>query len=246
MRTFGLIGYPLTHSFSKQYFTDKFKNEGIDAQYLNFELEDIINFPTILQNQDVEGFNVTIPHKEDIFQYLHEVDEEAQKIGAVNTIKVIEGQWEPRLIGYNTDAFGFQQMLKPFLKSHHQTALILGTGGASKAVKYVLDKYGIHTRFVSRNPSSENDLSWKHINKQVIDQHQLIVNTTPLGMYPNLEDHPNLPYFAMGDQHLLVDLIYNPEETAFMRHGRSNGATALNGLTMLHQQAEKAWEIWNG
>jgi shikimate dehydrogenase len=239
---FGLIGYPLSHSFSKQYFTKKFEElQRTDCSYELFPIENIDQFPDLIKNQpNLRGLNVTIPYKEAIIPYLDEVDETAKKIGAVNTIKISNG----KLIGYNTDAFGFHQSIKPFVKSHHHRALILGTGGASKAVVHVLEKVGLDCLFASRSPEGENQLHYDQINEYVLNFHQLIINTTPLGMSPNVDQCPAIPYEFITDKHLLCDLVYNPEETLFMQKGKAKGATVLNGLNMLHQQAEKAWEIW--
>jgi len=246
MRTFGLLGRSLSHSFSKKYFTGKFEKLNLtDCQYVNMEIPFIEDFPEILKKLSPEGFNVTIPYKEAIIPYLDELDEVAEAIGAVNTVKVLQREGKLYLKGFNTDAHGFHQTIKPFLKSQHTEALILGTGGASKAVAYVLKQYGITVRFATRNKSEGDQLNWEDINSNVIKHHLLIVNSTPLGMYPEIDNHPELPYDSIGSEHLLVDLIYNPEETQFMRLGRGHGAVALNGLTMLEQQAEKAWSIWN-
>lgn len=246
MQTLGLLGKSLSHSFSKKYFTEKFQESGIlDREYVNMEIPSIENLEKTLDQVSPVGFNVTIPYKEEIIPYLNELDEVAESIGAVNTVEVSEKNGKRYLKGYNTDAYGFHQMIKPFLKSYHENALILGTGGAAKAVAYVLNQYGIKVRYASQKPSLNDILNWEDINENVVKHHKLIVNTTPLGMYPNVDDKPNLPYNSIGVEHLLVDLIYNPEETKFMRLGRSQGATSLNGMTMLKQQAEKAWEIWN-
>lgn len=246
MKTYGLLGKSLTHSFSKKYFSDKFSKLGIDdCQYINLEIESIEDLPKILNQENLTGFNVTIPYKIEIIPYLDELDEVASKVGAVNTVSIEQRNGKKHLKGYNTDAFGFHQMIKPFLLSHHEHALILGTGGASKSVEYVLKQYGIDVRFATRQATKENQLNWKDINENVIHYHQLIVNTTPLGMFPDVDQKPDLPYLAATKDHLLIDLIYNPSETEFMRLGKSQGAVVLNGQTMLQQQAEKAWEIWN-
>jgi shikimate dehydrogenase len=240
MRLFGLIGYPLSHSFSKRYFSQKFETEKIDAQYENYPLKSIDEFPGLISNHNLSGINVTIPYKQEVIQYLDSMSDEAEKIGAVNTIQIREG----KLIGNNTDCYGFQQSLIPFLKPTHKHALVLGTGGASKAVVFVLDKLGIEWKYVSRT-KIENGLTYQEVNKDVIKKHCLIINTTPLGMYPNIEESPAIDYEAIGDNHLLYDLVYNPEETLFLQKGKEKGATIKNGLEMLHLQAEKAWEIWN-
>lgn len=243
-QVYGLIGKKLGHSFSKDYFTKKFEALGLtDHEYINVELESIEDFPERFNEISLKGFNVTIPYKEAIVPYLTELDEAAAQIGAVNTVKVFSRAGERILKGYNTDAFGFKQSIKPFLMMQHERALILGTGGASKAVKYVLEGYGINCLFVSRTPK-EGQLSWEDINENVIKWHKLIVNTTPIGMFPNVEDFPQLPYTSLTPEHLLVDLVYNPEKTVFLQKGEANGAQILNGLSMLHQQAEEAWRVW--
>jgi len=241
MKHFGLIGYPLSHSFSKKYFTEKFTNNAIDADYINIEIEQLVSVDFVKQHQ-LNGFNVTIPHKQNILPFLNEIDEEAKGVGAVNTVKVLPNG---NLIGYNTDVFGFRQSLKPFLESHHERALILGTGGASKAVNYVLKNLGISVLFASRNPNNTNQIAYCDINEFVIKSHKLIVNTTPLGMSPNEDSCPEIPYQFLSTEHLLYDLVYNPAETIFLKNGKSCSAKTLNGLSMLHLQAEKAWEIWN-
>lgn len=240
MKLFGLIGYPLSHSFSKRYFTQKFESEKIDAQYENYPLKAIEEFPALIKNYNLSGINVTIPYKQDVIPYLDSMSEEAKKIGAVNTIQIRDG----KLKGNNTDCYGFEQSLLPFLKPSHKHALVLGTGGASKAVVFVLDKLGIEWKYVSRTKFS-NVLTYKEINAEIVKSHPLIINTTPLGMYPNVEECPEIDYDAIGENHLLYDLVYNPEETLFLQKGKSKGATIKNGLEMLHLQAEKAWEIWN-
>ncbi len=246
MKTYGLIGKSLSHSFSQSYFKEKFKSENLDCQYLNFELNEINEFPQLLTNNPkIGGFNVTIPYKEQIIKFLDEIDKEAKFIGAVNTIKLTKSGKTVSMIGYNTDALGFEYTLKPHLKSHHRRALILGTGGASKAVKFVLNKYGIGVIDISRRPLKKDQMSYGLIDKQVIDEHLIIINTTPLGMFPNRETHPDIPYEYIGKNHLLFDLVYNPAETLFLKKGKENGAIIVNGLEMLHHQAEQSWRIWN-
>ncbi|AHM60942.1 shikimate 5-dehydrogenase [Flammeovirgaceae bacterium 311] len=247
MRKFGLIGYPLGHSFSKGYFTEKFKKEGIaDASYELYPLQHIAEFPELLaQNQELLGINVTIPYKEQVIPYLNSLHESAQKVGAVNVIKR-EGR---QLIGYNSDYFGFKLSLQQWLGHTlpHLQALVLGTGGAAKAVAAALQDLGIPFQLVSRQ-AAENTLSYTQLHQQpqLLQQYRLLINTTPLGMQPNLASCPDLPYDQLGVQHALYDLVYNPAETRFMKEGISRGAQAKNGLQMLHLQAEKAWEIWNG
>ncbi|MES2629507.1 MAG: shikimate dehydrogenase [Bacteroidota bacterium] len=243
MRKFGLIGYPLGHSFSKKYFTDKFEKLGItDCNYDLYPIE----FPDQLENilaaeRALEGINVTIPHKETIIALLDELSEEAQAIGAVNCIKITNGIKK----GYNTDAFGFHQSIKPFLEPQHDRALILGTGGASKAVAFILQKIGIDYLFVSREAKDPSAVSYSQLNEMAIRQHKFIINTTPLGTYPNLDQSPDIPYEFLTPDHFVVDLVYNPEQTLFMQKAAANGAMTLNGYSMLQQQAEKSWEIWN-
>ena len=241
MPKFGLIGEKLGHSFSKRYFTDKFEKLDLsDHSYENCEIPSIDGFQE-LKNSNFNGFNVTIPYKETIMPLLSSIDAAAERIGAVNTLKREGDDW----IGYNTDAFGFHQTIKPFLKPHHDKALILGKGGASKAVAHVLKEYGIDINFMTRTPGGANDIGWDKMNENVVKFHKLIVNTTPLGMFPNIHEYPQIAYEGVNEKHLVVDLIYNPLETTFMKKSSAMGAVALNGLTMLHQQAEKSWEIWN-
>lgn len=238
---YGLIGEKLSHSFSKKYFEDKFKNEGIDScNYNLFELNDISNIKNLIETENLKGFNVTIPFKESIIPFLDELTPEANAIGAVNTVKVKNG----KLIGHNTDAFGFKQSVKPFIKNHHERVLILGTGGASKAVGFVLKEMGINILFVSRTPE-DNQISYAQINEYIMRFHYLIINCSPVGMFPNNEDKPAIPYEYLTDKHTLIDLIYNPTETAFLKEGKARGCNTLNGLSMLQQQAEEAWRFWN-
>ena len=242
MKTYGLIGKSLSHSFSKKYFTEKFDGLGLtDSEYINIEIETIEEFIEKLKELKPRGLNVTIPYKEEIIPYLDELDEVAEEIGAVNTIVFKNG----KLKGYNTDAFGFHQSIKPFFKSQHERALILGTGGASKAIEYVLKQYGVDVLFASRSETNANILNWNEVNENVIKQHLLIINCTPLGMYPDVDIKPEIPYSALTNKHLLVDLVYNPEETLFLRLGKENEAKGINGLIMLKQQAEKSWRLWN-
>jgi shikimate dehydrogenase len=242
MRQFGLIGYPLSHSFSKGYFTEKFLKEGIDdCHYDIFPLESIEDFVALCeQHKNLVGLNVTIPYKEKIIPFLDELNNEAAAIGAVNTIKFINGKKN----GYNTDCYGFEMSLKPLLKPYHTNALILGTGGASKAVEYVLKKLGISFQYVSRNKTA-NTINYDVLDERIIHHSKLIINSTPLGMYPNIENSPDISYDFITDKHLLYDLIYNPEETQFLKEGKQRGAQTKNGLEMLYLQAEKSWEIWN-
>jgi len=245
MKTYGLIGFPLSHSFSQKYFVEKFKQEGIsDCEFKNFPNKNINDFSALIKsNPTLCGLSVTIPHKQSVIKFLDEIDASAKEIGAVNCIKrwqMADGRWQ--MVGYNTDIFGFEQSLKPLLKSHHEGALILGTGGASKAVSYILDKSKIKFRYISR---TSKYLSYIDINERIIQENLLIINTTPLGMFPNINDCPNIPYQFITSKHLLYDLTYNPEESLFLKKGKEKGAQIKNGLEMLHLQAEKAWEIWN-
>lgn len=243
MKLFGLIGHPLSHSFSKKYFTEKFVKEHItDCEFLLFDIANIKEFRNVLaQNPNIKGLSVTIPYKETVMEYLDEIDETAKIIGAVNTIKIGNN----KLIGYNTDYFGFQQSLKPFLEISQERALILGTGGASKAVFYALNSLNIKCLFVSRTPKNDNEISYEDVNEYVIRNHQIIVNTTPVGTFPNVNEKPAINYNDITSKHLLYDLVYNPAETQFLKEGKQRGAMVLNGLQMLQLQAEKAWEIWN-
>jgi shikimate dehydrogenase len=242
----GLIGNTLSHSFSKTYFEEKFKKLELPSRsYSLFELDDISDFTELLKkNPEIKGLNVTIPYKEAIIPFLDELDEEAKEIGAVNTIKISIKDGKQYLKGYNTDVFGFRNSIKPFLLNTHERALILGTGGASKAIDYVLKNLGIQTLFVSRNPI-EGQISYTDINEYVMKCHKLIVNCTPLGTAPNVAEKPNIPYKLINDSHTLMDLVYNPEKTEFMKLGKAEGAVVLNGLSMLQQQADRAWEIFN-
>jgi shikimate dehydrogenase len=242
MRYFGLLGYPLSHSFSQQFFTDKFIAEGItDCVYENFSVPAIVAFKTILANQPaLEGFNITIPYKREIVALLDSVTDSVRKMGACNCVKITNG----KLVGYNTDIVGFKQSLLPYLKSYHQQALILGTGGASSAVAYVLNELSIPYQFVSRLATA-SAISYDSLNANILQTHKLIINTTPLGMYPNVQDFPAVPFHLLTPKHHLFDLIYNPSETKFLAQGKMMGASIQNGLEMLVLQAEESWRIWN-
>ncbi|EGV45108.1 shikimate dehydrogenase [Bizionia argentinensis JUB59] len=243
MRKFGLIGKNISYSFSQNYFTNKFTSEEIiDASYQNFDLSNIEAATDILENTEIKGLNVTIPYKEAIIPYLDKLDKKAKKIGAVNTIKRSK---KGKLVGYNTDYYGFKKSLKPLLKPNHKNALILGTGGASKAVAFTLDELDIAYKFVSRTSKNLDHLTYSDLNESIINNHQIIINCTPLGTFPNITEAPNIPYESLTEFHILYDLIYNPEETTFLKHGRDKNATTINGLPMLKLQAEKAWRIWN-
>lgn len=239
---FGLVGKNISYSFSKGYFSQKFTDKGLsEHSYENFDLQHINEFQELVRNTiGLKGLNVTIPYKEEVLPFLTGLDDIAGQIGAVNTIK-LRGE---ELIGYNTDAYGFQKSLEPFLAKHHTHALILGTGGASKAVAFVLRQLGITHCFVSRNPAHDQ-IRYTDVNGETLRKYQIIINCTPLGTFPNVAQKPALPYLFLNKEHLLYDLIYNPSKTAFLLEGESRGATICNGLRMLELQAEKAWEIWN-
>ena len=240
-RKFGLIGKSLGHSFSKSYFERKFNESKIDAEYSNYELPEIDDVIPLLRNEGLAGLNVTIPYKESIIPHLNQLSEVATKVGAVNTVKFLDG----KLIGFNTDVYGFKQMIKPFFKSRHERAIILGTGGASKAVAHVLEGLGCDVIYISRNPQKENEFSYDDVNENMMTFCKIIVNCTPKGTYPEIEECPDIPYGFVTEEHLAIDLIYNPVETEFLRRCKGKGAWTLNGKTMLEQQAERAWEIWN-
>ncbi|MBN2167570.1 MAG: shikimate dehydrogenase [Marinilabiliaceae bacterium] len=246
MRTFGLIGYPLSQSFSQKYFTEKFDQENINARYLNFPIASIDELPGLIQHHPyIAGLNVTIPYKEQVFKYLTEIDAIAKDIAAVNVIKFTWNKSHAILKGYNTDTIGFTNSLTPLLKTNHTKALILGTGGAAKSVAYSLKKLGILYRYVSRNPQGSSQVSYNSLTREIIESFPLIINSSPLGMYPNIETYPDIPYMYITNNHLLYDLVYNPEITEFLRRGKEHGAQIKNGLEMLHIQAQEAWKIWN-
>ena len=276
MTTYGLIGYPLGHSFSRKFFTEKFEKEEIDAQYLNFEIPSIEEFPEIIKNNpELRGLNVTIPYKQQVMQYLDDISEEAKAIGAVNVVRIERPSPQPSpimgretmrnagnkpdglpikgdmseglrgsLIGYNSDVIGFVESIRPLLKAHHKKALILGTGGASKAIRYGLEKkLGMKTLFVSRS-AREGMITYEEVTAEVLKEYEVIVNCSPVGMYPHVDECPALPYEAMNENNLLYDLVYNPLETLFMKKGAEQGATVKNGLEMLHLQAIASWKFW--
>lgn len=247
MQKYGLIGYPLKHSFSIGYFNEKFEAENIDAQYVNFEIPDIRDFMEVIEeNPNLCGLNVTIPYKEQVIPYLDELDKDTAKIGAVNVIKIIRlPKGKVKLVGYNSDIVGFTQSIEPLLQPHHTKALILGTGGASKAVFHGLDNLGIKATFVSRTKKSDDILTYRELTPEIMQEHTVIVNTTPLGMYPKVDFCPDIPYDQLTPNHLLYDLLYNPNETLFMKKGKEQGAVVKNGLEMLLLQAFASWEIWN-
>jgi shikimate dehydrogenase len=245
-RKFGLIGYPLSHSFSKKFFSDKFSAEGIDAEYLNYEIQNIgILSEIIAMDHDLQGLNVTIPYKEQVIRLLDKVDDAAAEIKAVNTIKIIRNGDQVSLEGYNTDIIGFRDSIKPLLQKYHHKALILGSGGASKAIIKVLTDLGIETIIVSRNPQYKGEISYNDLDEDILENYKVIVNTTPIGTYPKIEGSPAIPFEFINEQHLLYDLVYNPGVTEFLRQGQLKGAVIKNGLEMLHLQALASWEIWN-
>lgn len=245
MTSFGLIGFPLGHSFSKRYFEEKFQQEDISASFLNFEIENLNDFPIILQeNPQLKGLNVTIPHKERILPFLDEIEEAAKVIGAINTIKIIRKKGQIYTIGYNTDYNGFGKSLNEFLPHKNLNALILGTGGASKAIAYALQKEKIPYKFVSRTPK-QGQYGYSQLNQEVIEHHHLIINTTPLGTFPNVDTFPNIPYPLLTPKHFLFDLVYNPAQTTFMQKGKWQGSKVCNGYAMLCYQATYSWKIWN-
>lgn len=245
MKKYGLVGYPLNHSFSKDFFNEKFSNEHIDAEYVNFEIPSITLFQDIItETPDLQGLNVTIPYKEKVISYLDEVSEDARKIGAVNVISIKRKNGIPYLVGHNSDVTGFTQSIEPLLETHHKKALVLGTGGASKAVDFGLKKLGLKTRFVSRRDAN-GALTYKDLTEDIIKEFTVIVNCTPIGMFPHTEEYPDIPYEYLSENHLLYDLIYNPDETLFLKKGKAQGAVTKNGLEMLILQAYTGWEIWN-
>ena len=246
MKKYGLIGFPLTHSFSKRYFTEKFETEKINSTYDNFEIDNIGKFPDIVKNNpEIVGINVTIPYKEQVIPFLNELNDSAREIGAVNTIKIKRTDSGVHLKGFNTDTYGFETSLKPLLKEHHKKALILGTGGASKALKYVLNKLGIEFISASIEELKENEIRYEDIDAKMMKERLLIINATPLGTYPKVDTFPNIPYEFITDKHLLFDLVYNPEVSVFLRNGQEKGAAIKNGYEMLLLQAIRAYEIWN-
>jgi shikimate dehydrogenase len=241
----GLVGKNISYSFSRGYFAEKFKEEDLsDHKYVNFDIPKIEEFPKIIHEFKfrLKGLNVTIPYKQDVFLYLDKVDKVAKKVGAVNTIRVTK---KGNLKGYNTDVVGFRDSIVPFLQPHHKKALILGTGGASKAIAYVLKELGIKYLKVSRHPRKKKEIAYKELTQELIDEYTIIINCTPLGTYPKVDQKPNIPYQFLGPDHLLYDLIYNPEKTAFLQEGEERGAQIKNGLEMLELQAEESWRIWN-
>ena len=241
MNTYALVGKNIAYSFSRNYFKEKFEREGIaNSQYVNFDIQSIEELQELLHTiPNVRGLHVTIPYKREIIPLLHDIDPTVYAIGAVNTIKVTPNG----LIGFNTDCYGFSESLQPLLQPHHNKALILGTGGASGAVAYALKQLGIVYRFVSRTPN-DGQLGYNELTQEILQSYSLIINCTPLGTYPNIDECPPLPYQYITSAHLLYDLLYNPPQTAFLTQGIKRGAATCNGQYMLELQAEKAWEIW--
>jgi shikimate dehydrogenase len=246
MRKFGLIGYPLGHSFSKKYFTDKFDRENIsDCIYENYPVSDLSNFPELINSEsELCGLNVTIPYKSDIFMYLDVISPEADEIGAVNVIKIRRGEGKPRLYGYNSDITGIADSLVPYISSSARHALVLGTGGSSLAVCYVLQKLGLEVVKISRNKKA-GAITYSEITDLLLKETDIIVNTTPLGMFPDISSAPPINYALLSPHHILFDLVYNPELTTFLKMGREQGSVTISGLKMLYSQAERSWLIWN-
>lgn len=245
-RNYGLIGYPLAHSFSESYFRDKFIKEGIkDSSYKNYPIRSLSEFPGLIKDSpSLLGLNVTIPYKKDIIKYLSYLDKDAEEAGAVNVIKIIRHHDAVELKGYNTDIYGFMESLRKYLSGNVKSALVLGTGGSSAAVTCVLRRLNINFSYVSRS-SGDNTYRYNDLDNEVIASHQLIINTTPLGMFPDTDHKPLIPYNALSENHILYDLIYNPPETLFLLESKKAGCVTVNGLEMLKLQAEKSWEIWN-
>lgn len=240
-RKFGLVGKNISYSFSSTYFSKKFEEKGLDnCSYENFDLNTIAEFPKLLEDANLAGLNVTIPYKEQVLPFLNDIDKTAKEIGAVNTIKFTANG----IKGFNTDAIGFKQSLKPHLNQKHRKALILGTGGASKAIAYIFKELEIAFKYVSRT-KRVGHLTYSELSKEIIQEYLVIVNCTPIGTFPNIEEKPNIPYQNIGNEHLLFDLIYNPEKTSFLKLGEEKGAKIQNGYPMLVNQAEAAWNIWN-
>ena len=241
---FGLIGQSLQHSFSQQFFTDFFLKNDIDGSYDNLEFQSIDSLQSFFKEAvyNYNGLNVTIPYKAAVIPFLDQIDEEAKRIGAVNTIKVVSG----RLIGYNTDVFGFRQSIKPFLTNKHEKAMVIGTGGASKAIDFVLKKIGLDVLFISRHSkNSDHIFTYEDINHYMVDACKLVVNCTPVGSYPSINDQVFFPYEHLSEDHLVIDLIYNPSKTVFLEKSETQGAQILNGSSMLREQAMKSWKIWS-
>lgn len=248
MKMYGLIGFPLQHSFSSNFFNEKFRQENIDAEYINFEIEHVFELRKIIVfNPHLKGLNVTIPHKEAVISFLDDISPEAKEIGAVNVIKIERNFGDTygyKLTGHNTDYIGFKNSIQPFIQpQYHDRALVLGTGGASKAVCKALEKLGVTWTYVSRSPR-EKGLTYEELTPEIISENKIIVNTTPLGTFPAVDNCPDIPYSSLTPQHLLYDLVYNPAETTFLKNGAQMGAATKNGAEMLQLQALAAWDIW--
>jgi len=243
MNIFGLVGRDIDYSFSQKYFSDKFQNEQIEnVLYKNFDIPDVSYFPQIIKkNKNLKGLNITIPYKQTIIPYLDKLSVKAEQIGAVNCVRITKNN---KLKGYNTDVYGFKKSLVTLLEPHHTKALVFGTGGAFKAVEYVLRRLNILYKCVSRNPQKEN-LSYDDISKDIIESHTLLINCTPIGTFPNVKEYPLIDYRSLSEKHLVFDLVYNPAKTKFLHLAKENGATIKNGYQMLVYQAEKSWKIWN-
>jgi len=245
MDRYGLIGYPLEHSFSKDYFNNKFAAEGIDAEYVNFEIASIKELKSIIRDHpDLKGLNVTIPYKEQVIPYLDKLSDNARLIGAVNVIRIKHKKKKVKLTGYNSDIIGFKESIEPLLKPHHQRALVLGTGGSAKAIFLGLKQLGLEATYVSRQKSSEQLLTYSELSPEIMETHAVVVNCTPVGLWPNVDGCPAIPYHLLTPDHLLYDLLYNPDVTLFMKKGEEQGATVKNGLEMLLLQAFAGWNMW--
>ncbi|WP_296312573.1 shikimate dehydrogenase family protein [Winogradskyella sp. UBA3174] len=240
---FGLVGRDISYSFSRNYFANKFKEENLSHSYVNFDLLSISELNTIIKNTpNLKGLNVTIPYKEEVIPILDFLNKKAREIGAVNTIRITQNK---KIIGYNTDFYGFKNSIKPHLKKHHKNALVLGTGGASKAIAYALKKLKINFDYVSRSEKEGVRFLYSNLTEDIIKKYTIIINCTPIGTFPYVDKCPDIPYDAITKKHILYDLIYNPDETKFLSYGNIKGATTINGLEMLKLQAEKSWRIWN-
>lgn len=240
-KTYGLLGKDIEYSFSRNYFNERFEKEGTNAIYKNIDLQDIQDLKAVFENDKLSGMNVTIPYKEDVIQFLDRLSPTAEAIGAVNVVKF---EQDGTLTGYNSDCYGFENSLLPLLKEMPKKGLILGTGGASKAIKYTFEQLGIEPKFVSRS-KKEGQYTYEELTQEIINEHLLIVNSSPVGTFPNIEESPNIPYEFLTPKHMLFDLVYNPEQTTFLKKGLEKGASTLNGSRMLVLQAEKSWDIWN-
>jgi shikimate dehydrogenase len=241
MRTFGLIGFPLSHSFSKKYFTEKFKEEGIDAVFNNYSIETLETLTGIVEEQQLDGFAITIPHKRSILPFLYRKSDAVEAMGACNCVLIKDLKW----YGYNTDVLGFERSFLPLIEPHHTKALVLGTGGAASAVEFTLKKLGIFYKYVSRTKKQDN-LTYDELDATLMDEYKVIINCSPVGTYPNTGEAPFIPYQFITPAHYLFDLVYNPEVTLFLQKGKEQGATIKNGYEMLVLQAEENWKIWNG